>query len=74
MKKTVKMTCILRSGIKVEDSTKIDTKDKRAWAMLNTMRHDLESSLGQKELKVVNITFATTTIAVSEIAAISFKD
>ena len=74
MKKTVKMTCILKSGAKVEDSTKIDTKDHRAWAVLNTMRHDLENSIGQKELKVVNITFATTTIAVSEIAAITFKD
>ena len=74
MKKKVKMTCILKSGAKVEDSTTIDTKDSRAWAVLNTMRHDLENSIGQKELKVVNITFATTTIAVSEIAAISFKD
>lgn len=74
MKKTVKMTCILKSGAKVEDSTKIDAKDNRAWAALNTMRRDLENSIGQKELKVVNITFATTTIAVSEIAAISFKD
>ena len=74
MKKTVKMTCILKSGVKVEDSTKIDAKDSRAWAVLNTMRHDLENSIGQKDLKVVNITFATTTIAVSEIAAITFKD
>ena len=74
MKKTVTMTCILKSGVKVEESTKVDTKDTRVVNAIKELQRGLEESVGQKEPKGSNVTFGTTIIAVSEIAAISFKE
>jgi hypothetical protein len=74
MKKKVKMTCILKSGVVVKETVKIDKQNNRAFAAINEMRRGIENSLDDKEPRLQNITFGQTTIAVSEIAAISFKD
>lgn len=74
MKKKVTMTCILKSGATVKETVKIDKQNNRAFAAINEMRRGIENSLDYKESRLQNITFGQTTIAVSEIAAISFKD
>ncbi len=74
MKKKVTMTCILKSGAVVEDTLKVDTKFTRAWQGINEMRKTIEESLGYEEPAVSNITFGKLTVAVSEIAAIKFKE
>ena len=74
MKKKVKITCILKSGAVVEDVCKIDKKNTRAFAAINEMRRGIENSLGYKEPAVSNITFGKLTVAVSEIAALKFKE
>ena len=74
MKKKVKMTCILKSGQVVEDVCKIDKKNTRAFAAINEMRKGIENSLGYKEPAVTNITFGKLTVALSEVAAIKFKE
>jgi hypothetical protein len=74
MKKKVKMTCILKSGVVVKETVKIDKQNNRAFAAINEMRRGIENSLDDKEPRLQNITFGQTTIAVSEIVAISFKD
>ena len=74
MKKKVKMTCILKTGAAVEDTMKIDKKNKRAFRVINEMREGIENSLGYEKPAVSNITFGKLTVAVSEIAAIKFKE
>lgn len=74
MKKKVKMTCILKSGAVVEDTIKVDKKNTRAFKGIDDMRKGIEKSLCYEKPAVSNITFGTTTIAVSEIAAITFKE
>jgi peptide subunit release factor 1 (eRF1) len=73
MKKTVKMTCILKSGVKVEDSIKFDSKDTRVLKAIESMRKDVENYMSSPTADKGQLTFGTTTIAVSEIAAITFK-
>jgi hypothetical protein len=74
MKKKVKMTCILKSGAVVEDTVKIDKKNTRAFQAINEMRKGIDNSLGYEKPAVSNITFGKLTVAVSEIAAIKFKE
>jgi hypothetical protein len=74
MKKKVTMTCILKSGAAVEDTLKVDTKFTRAWQGINEMRKAIENSLGYEKPACSNITFGRLTVAVSEIAAIKFKE
>ena len=74
MKKKVKMTCILKSGAVVEDTVKIDKKNTQAFRVINEMRKGIENSLGYEKPAVSNITFGKLTIAVSEIAALKFKE
>jgi enamine deaminase RidA (YjgF/YER057c/UK114 family) len=74
MKKKVTMTCILKSGAVVEDTVKIDKKNKQVFRVINEMRKDIENSLDCEEPAVSNITFGKLTVAVSEIAAIKFKE
>jgi hypothetical protein len=74
MKVKVKMTCILKSGAVVEDTCKIDKKNKQAFRVINEMRKGIENSLGYEEPACSNITFGKLTVAVSEIAAIKFKE
>ena len=74
MKKKVKMTCILKSGQVVEETISADADNTRVANVLQVLQRGLEDSVGYQEPKVSNITFGTTTIAVSEIAAITFKE
>jgi hypothetical protein len=74
MKKKIKMICILKSGAIVEDTIKVDRKNTRAYQVVNEMRKGIENSLGYEKPAVSNITFGKTTVSVSEIAAITFKD
>lgn len=73
MKKTVKMICILKSGVKVEDSIKFDSKDARVFKAINKIREDVENYLASPTSDRGQFTFGKTTIAMSEVAAISFK-
>ena len=74
MKKKVTMICILKSGAVVEDTVKIDKKNKQAFRVIDEMRKGIENSLGYEKPAVSNITFGKLTIAVSEIAALKFKE
>lgn len=74
MKKKVMMTCILKSGVVVKDTVKIDKKNNRAFAAINEMRRGIENSLGYKEPRLQNITFGKMTVSVAEIAAVTFKE
>lgn len=74
MKKKVTMTCILKSGVIVEDTVKIGKKDTRALQVIDEMRKGIENSLGYEKPAVSNITFGRLTVAVSDIAAIKFRE
>jgi hypothetical protein len=74
MKKKVTMTCILKSGAVVEDTIKVDKKNTRAFRVIDEMRKGIENSLSYEKPAVQNITFGKLTVAVSEIAAIKFKE
>ena len=74
MKKEVTMICILKSGVVVEDTIKIGKKDTKALQVIDEMRKGIENSLGYEKPAVSNITFGRLTVAVSDIAAIKFKE
>ena len=74
MKRTVKMTCILKSGVRVEDSIKFDSKDTRIFKAIEKIREDVENYMASPTSDKGQFTFGKTTIAMSEVAAISFKD
>jgi hypothetical protein len=73
MKKKVKMACILKSGVKVEDSIKFDSKDTRIFRAIERIREDVENYMASPTSDKGQFTFGKTTIAMSEVAAISFK-
>ncbi len=73
MKKTIKMTSILKSGVKVEDSIKFDSKDTRVFRAIEKIQEDVESYMASPTSEKGQLTFGKTTIAMSEVAAISFK-
>lgn len=74
MKKKITMICILKSGARVEDTIKVDKKNTKAFQVINEMRKGIENSLGYEKPVVQDITFGKLTVAVSEIAAIKFKE
>jgi hypothetical protein len=74
MKKKVTITCILKSGVKVEDSIKFDKKDTRVFRAIEKIREDVENYMASPTADKGQFTFGKTTIAMSEVAAISFKD
>ena len=74
MKKKVSMTCILKSGAKAEDSIKFSSKDTKIFRAIEEIRADIEKYLTNPSPDKGYITFGRTTIALSEIAAISFAD
>ena len=74
MKKTVTMICILKSGAKVEDSIKFNSKDTKIFRAIEEIRADIEKYLTNPVSDKGYITFGGTTIALSEIAVISFAD
>ena len=73
MKKKVKMICILKSGAKVEDSIKFNSKDARIFKAIERIREDVENYMASPTSEKGQFTFSKTTIAMSEVAAISFK-
>lgn len=73
MKKKIKMTCILKSGAKIEDSIKFDSKDTKVFKAIEKIREDVENHLASPTSDKGQLTFGKTTIAMSEVAAISFK-
>ncbi len=73
MKKKIKLTCILKSGIMVKDVIWVNSKDDHAMMAIYQMKTAVEDSVGHKEPKLQNVTFGHTTISVSEIAAITIK-
>lgn len=73
MKKKVTMTCVLKSGVVVKETIKVDSKHKAAITAINNLKSALEDSVGYKEPKGQSLTFGYTTIAISEIAAITIK-
>lgn len=74
MKKKVTMVCILKSGAAIEDTIKVDKKNKQAFRVINEMRKGIENSLGYEKPAVQNITFGKLTISLTEVAAIKFKE
>lgn len=74
MKTTIKMICILKSGVKVEDSIRFDNKDTRIFRAIEKIREDIENYLTSPTSDKGHFTFGKTTIAMSEVAAVSFKD
>lgn len=74
MKKQITLICVLKSGATIEDTIKVDKKNTKAFQVINEMRKGIENSLGYEKPAVQNITFGKLTVAVSEIAAIKFKE
>ena len=74
MKAKIKMTCILKSGQKITETLKVSRKDSRVFKAINQIREDVETYLASPTTDKGQITFGKTTICMSEIAAISFKD
>lgn len=73
MKKKIKMICILKSGQKLTETIKFSRKDTRVIKAIEAMRKDVENYMSSYTADKGQLTFGHTTIAVSEIAAITFK-
>lgn len=77
MKKKVTMTCILKSGQKVKDRLVFKKSDTRAIKAIEQMRVEMENYLTNPDKYKENsgvVVFGKTTILMSEVAAITFKD
>ena len=74
MKKKVTMTCILKSGAIVKDALTVDLKNTFEVAAIKEIQRGLSEGIGYQEPAFQNFQFGTTTINVSEIAAITFKE
>ena len=77
MKKKVKMTCILKSGQKVKDCLVFKKSDTRAIRAIEQMRLSMEDYLANPDKYKENsgvVVFGKTTILMSEVAAITFKE
>jgi hypothetical protein len=77
MKKKVTMTCILKSGHKVKDCLVFKKSDTRAIRTIERMRTSMEDYLANPDKYKENsgvVVFGTTTILMSEVAAITFKE
>ena len=70
----VQMTCVLRSGVTVTETVKVKKSDQRAFRAINDMRTGIENNLGSKDSKLQNFTFGKTTVRLSEVATVSFKE
>ena len=77
MKKKIKMICILKSGQVVKDSFQVKKSDTRALKVIEQLRLDVENYLTHPDKYKENsgcLVFGKSTILMSEIAAVSFKD
>ena len=70
----VQMTCVLRSGVTVTETIKVRKTDQRAFQAINDMRNGIEHNLGSKDSKLQNFTFGKTTVRLSEVATVAFKE
>lgn len=68
MKKKIMMTCVLKSGVIVKDAVRMTPDEIEVF---NKLKKALEDANIEGTSK---FTFGTTTITVSEIAAITFKE
>lgn len=73
MKKKIQLTCVLKSGAIVKEALWVNPKDNHAMKAILQMKTALENSIDHAKPDLQNITFGHTTIAVSEIAAITIK-
>ena len=77
MKKKIKIKCILKSGQVVKDSFLVDSSDSRALEIIEQIRTATEDYLAHPDKYQENagcLAFGKSTVLISEIAAISFKD
>ena len=74
MKKKVRMICILKSGRVITETVKFKKSDTRIIRAIEDIRKSIENYIGQIGQGAGVITFGRTTLALAEIAAISFKD
>lgn len=74
MKVKIKMTCILKSGQRITETLKVSRKDTRVFKAIESIRQDVENYMSSPTADKGQFTFGKTTIAISEVAAISFKD
>jgi hypothetical protein len=74
MKVKMKMTCILKSGQRITETLKVSRKDTRVFKAIESIRQDVENYMSSPTADKGQLTFGKTTIAISEVAAISFKD
>ena len=74
MKTKVKMTCVLKSGVVIKDTIKIDRNDKKVRNTIIAMQNEIEKYMSSSKAEAGQITWGTTRINLSEIAAISFKE
>lgn len=74
MKKKIKMTCILKSGVKITDTIKVDRKDKKARDKIVAMQQEIEKYMSSSNSEAGQLTWGTTAINLSEVAAIKFKE
>lgn len=68
------MTCILKSGQRITEAIKFSRKDTRVIKAIEAIRKDVENYMTSPTAEKGQLTFGKTTIAMSEVAAISFKD
>ena len=71
MKKTIKMTCILKSGVKIRETMKVRKEDI---IVVNKMIEEIQRYMSSSNPGVAQITWGHNVIQLSEVAAISFKD
>lgn len=74
MKAKIKMTCILKSGQKITETIRVSRKDNRVFRAIESIRQDVENYMSSPTADKGQLTFGKATIAISEVAAISFKD
>ena len=74
MKKKVTMTCILKSGGTITETVKFDKNNHTVIKAIDDIRTSIENYIGKVGEGAGVFTFGRTTICMSEIAAISFKD
>ncbi len=74
MKKKVTMTCILKTGHTLTETVKFDKNNAKVLKGIEAIRTSIENYIGKVGEGAGVITFGKTTICMSEIAAISFKD
>ena len=71
MKVKVKMTCIFKSGSKLEDTIKMPKKNI---GTVNKMMKEIEKYMSSSNPGGAQITWGRTIVQLSEVAAINFKE